>query len=88
VLILNEETRIARAKEVDIKNKDIVIIQTKAERLGMYLLGQSLFSKHLMQRFNPASIETVAVCTKGDSVLGPMAASYGIKVVVYPPDGR
>ena len=69
--------------EFEIENRDIVVIQTKAERLGMYLLGRALFSRHLMMPFRPRSIDTVAICTKGDAVLEPWAAAYGIKVVVY-----
>ena len=69
--------------EVEIENRDIVVLQTKASRLGMYLLGQALFSRHLMMPFRPRSIDTVAICTKGDAVLEPWAAAYGIKVVVY-----
>lgn len=66
-----------------IEDRDIVVIQTKAKRLGMYLLGQALFSRHLMIPFRPRSIDTVAICIKGDAVLEPLAAEYGIKVVVY-----
>jgi hypothetical protein len=83
VVILGAPNQIAKFNEVDVRNEDIVIIQTKAQRLGMYLLGQALFSKHLMKPFRPRSIKTVAVCTKGDSVLEPLAKRYGIKVVVY-----
>lgn len=83
VVILGAPTVIAKANEVEIKNRDIVIIQTKAERLGMYLLGQALFSRHLMAAFEPRTIETVAVCTKGDAVLEPIALTHGIKVKVY-----
>ena len=38
VIILNEETRIAKANEVEIEGKDIIVVQTKANRLGMYLM--------------------------------------------------
>ena len=83
VVILDAPHLIANHREVEIENRDIVVIQTKAERLGMYLLGQALFSRHLMMPFRPRSIDTVAICTKGDAVLEPWAAAYGIKVVVY-----
>ena len=85
IIILNGPFSIARTNDVDVTGKDVVVIQTKAHRLGMYLLGQALFSKHLIERFHPRTIETVAICTKGDAVLGPIAAKYGIKVVVYAP---
>jgi hypothetical protein len=38
-----------------------VIVQTKANRLGMYLLGQAFFSAQLMRRFHPRSVESVAL---------------------------
>ncbi len=87
VVILGGPHVIGKADEVEIKNRDIVIIQTKAPyTLGMYLLGQALFSRHLMERFQPKSIESVAICTKGDAVMEGLAERYGIKVVVYPPN--
>jgi len=49
----------------------------------MYLLGQALFSRDLMAEFKPKSIETVAICTKGDARLEQLALRYGIRVVVY-----
>ena len=83
VVLLDSPHLIANHREVEIENRDIVVIQTKASRLGMYLLGQALFSRHLMMPFRPSSVDTVAICTKGDAVLEPLAAEYGIKVVVY-----
>ena len=83
VIVLGGPHCIAKTKEVDVEGEDIIVVQTKANRLGMYLLGQALFSRELMKPFRPKSIETVAICTKGDSVLEPIAESYGIRVVVY-----
>ena len=83
VVLLDSPHLVANHREVEIENRDIVVIQTKASRLGMYLLGQALFSRHLMMPFRPSSVDTVAICTKGDAVLEPLAAEYGIKVVVY-----
>ncbi len=63
--------------------RDVVIVQTKAKRLGMYLLGQVLFSKHLVERhFKPRSVRTIALCTATDAALGPTAADHGVEVVV------
>lgn len=83
VVILDSPHLIGNYREAEIENRDIVVIQTKASRLGMYLLGQALFSRHLMMPFRPRSVDTVAICTKGDAVLEPLAMGYGIKVVVY-----
>ena len=83
VIILNEETRIAKANDVEIEGKDIIVVQTKANRLGMYLMGQALFSKELMLKFKPKSIKTVAICVKDDLVMRALTNKYKIEVVVY-----
>lgn len=84
VIILGAPFEIKKAKAVNLEGKDIVVIQTKAARLGMYLLGQALFSARLVERFRPASIRSVAICTKGDAALEPLAKEYGVEVVIYP----
>lgn len=83
VVILGEKTEILKAHEVEIRGKDIVVIQTKANRLGMNLLGQAVFSAELMKSHRPKSIRSVAICVAGDSVLEPVANKFGIEVVVY-----
>jgi hypothetical protein len=53
----------------------------------MYLMGQALFSAELLKRFNPRSIESVAIVTKDDAVLRPIFEKYeGMRVVVCPPE--
>ena len=42
----------------------------------MYLMGQAFFSAHLMMRFNPRSIVSVAFYRKYDDVVGPIFESY------------
>jgi hypothetical protein len=58
------EFRIAKQSEIKIKDEDVVVLQAKARRLGMYLMGQAFFSAQLIQRFGPRSIESVALVTK------------------------
>ena len=72
VIIKDGEHRIARKSEVDLEGRDIVVVQTKASRLGMYLMGQALFSAKLLERFKPRSITAVALCRVSDSVLAPL----------------
>ena len=72
------------SNEVEIAGQDVIVVQTKAKRLGMYLLGQAVFSAELIKRHNPKSVRTVAICTEGDSVLEPLARDYGVEIVVYP----
>ena len=76
VIIRGGENRIAHASEVNLEGKDIIIVQTKAGRLGMYLMGQAFFPAELMKRFKPKLILSVALCLKDDSVLRPIFESY------------
>jgi len=86
VILPSEEFRVARQEDISIEGKDVVVVQTKAGRLGMHLLGQALFSSHLMQRFGPRSVLSVALCGQDDAVLRPVFEEYrGMKVVVCPP---
>ena len=69
--------------KIHVKGKRTVVIQTKAGPLSMSLLGQTLFSGHLMEEFNPAEpIELIALCTKSDTVLNALAERYNIRVEV------
>jgi hypothetical protein len=75
----------AQQSEVSVEGKDIIVVQTKASRLGMYVMGQTFFSAQLMQRFKPRSIESVALVLQDDAVLRPLLEQYsGMHVVVYP----
>lgn len=83
LIIQGEPKVIAKATEVTIKGKNIIVLQTKANRLGMNLMGQAIISKKLMERFEPNSIRSVAICTEGDLVLEPLLKDYGIELVIY-----
>ena len=86
IILPSEEFRIAKQNEVSIEGKDVVVVQTKAKRLGMPLLGQTLFSAELIKKFfRPRSVLSVALCTKDDAVLRTLFEKYpGMKVVVCP----
>ena len=87
VIIKGGECRIARQLEVSVEGQDVVVVQAKAQRLGMYLMGQALFSAQLMTAFRPRSIESVALVAQDDSVLRPLFERYeGMRVVVCPPE--
>jgi hypothetical protein len=71
--------------EGSVQGKAVTVIQTKDSRLGMYLMGQTLFSTKLMERLGVASVKSVAVCTEDDSVLRPYLEDFPqCKVVVVP----
>jgi hypothetical protein len=83
IIVLGEDRRIADRGEHD---KDVIVVQTKAQRVGMYLLGQAFFSRVLVEElFSPRSVRTVALCAADDDVLRPMAERFGIEVVVDTP---
>ena len=72
IIIKGGEFRIAKQSDVTVDGADVVVVQAKAKRLGMYLMGQALFSAELLKRFNPRSVESVALVTKDDAVLRPL----------------
>ena len=84
VIIEDGDHRIAsRGKTVSLDGHDIVVVQTKASRLGMYLLGQAFFSRELIKdRFAPRSIRTIALCAIDDAILHPIAERFGVEVVI------
>ena len=83
VILPDEPFERRYASEVDLQGKEVIVVQTKARRLGMPVMGQALFSARLIEAFGPASIRSVVICTKGDSVLEPLLAEYGLELVVY-----
>lgn len=95
IILPNGPHRVARSAEVDLKDQDVIVVQTKASRLGMYVMGQALFSAELVQRFQPASVKSVIICTADDLVLRPLLDRYPhVEVVLmdaaqqqYEPDG-
>lgn len=87
VIIRGDECRIAKQSEISIEGRDVTVVQTKAERLGMYLMGQAFFSAQLLLPFRPRSIESVALVARDDDVLRPLFEQYpGMRVVVCPPE--
>lgn len=84
-----ENRRVSHGESIEIRGKSITVIQAKARRLNMPLMGQSFFSAKLMERFEPASIHSVALCTQDDPELRPLLEAYpGFEVVVLPMSGR
>ncbi|MCA1716187.1 MAG: hypothetical protein LC781_04755 [Actinobacteria bacterium] len=86
VIVKDGEHRIARQPEITLEGKDVVVVQTKAGRLGMYLMDQAFFSAQLIRAFGPSSVTSVALCNRDDSVLRPLFEQYpDMQVVVCPP---
>jgi hypothetical protein len=83
VIVLGEEKRVQIGGTFNLEDRDIVVVQTKATRLGMYLMGQTLFSREIIKRFKPRSIRAVAICGKGDPEMERLCESFEIEVVIY-----
>src|SRR5690349_19684039 len=84
LVLIGGPNRVAGRGEVppELAERDVVVIQTKANRLGMNVLGQALFSAELVRSARPRLIRTIALCTADDEVLRPLAVRHGIEVVV------
>jgi len=53
LIVLGEEKALSESRDFPIEGRDVIAVQTKASRLGMYLMGQCLFSLELVKRFRP-----------------------------------
>lgn len=72
-------------RDLSLRDQDVIVVQAKANRLGMYLMGQTLFSAELVRRFSPKSVQSVALCREDDAVLRPLLEAIpGMSVVVVP----
>lgn len=87
VIVVGEPTSICPTNYVDVAGKDVVVVQTKAQCLGMYLMGQTVFSRDLMKQHKPRSIRSIALCTKDDLVMRPLLEAYEDCEVVIAPEG-
>ncbi len=84
LIVLGEATTLSENRTVDISGRDVIVVQTKAQRLGMHLMGQCLFSKLLVEQLGPRSVTSVALCTKDDAALRPLLEQYdGCEVVIH-----
>lgn len=84
VIVLGKEKAVQTGGTYDLEGEDVIVIQTKSGRLGMYLLGQAYFSGFLLEAFGPKSIKSVAICGKGDVVMEQLAKEHDVEVVVIP----
>jgi hypothetical protein len=80
LVILGEKSQIANRNEQPrtLDNEDIIVIQTKPERLGPYLFGQALLSPQLIRlSWRPRSLRSVLLCAAENPDLGdPLATVY------------
>ena len=87
LIVLGEPTSRTTFKDFDLRGRDVVVIQTKAKRLGLYLMGQCLFSRDLVLELGAKSVRSIALCTKDDAVLRPLLEAHeGCEAVVFDGD--
>ena len=84
IIVLGEEKSNRKGGSFNFKGRDIIVIQTKSNRLGMTLMGQAYFSREIMKRYNPKSIKAVAICGSGDAEMEALCKEADIEVVVIP----
>lgn len=84
LIVLGEPDQISGERDFDIGGRDVIVVQSKAKRLGMYLMGQTLFSLELVRRMKPSSARAVAVCSIDDPVMRELLEHHeGCSVSVY-----
>lgn len=87
LIVLGEQKQLSESRDFPIDGRDVIAVQTKASRLGMYLMGQCLFSLELVKRLAPRSVTSIALCTADDVLLRPLLEAHeGCKVVVFDGD--
>ncbi len=87
LVILDAPFEISNDVHREIADKDVVVIQSKNKRLGMYLMGQTLFSRDLILAKGAKSVRSVAVCRKDDKVMRPLLLAHkNIEVHFCPPE--
>lgn len=52
-----------------VKGKRVIVIQSKARRLGMSLIGQVVVSRELLKDLKARVVKSVGVCREDDKVL-------------------
>ena len=83
LIVLGEPTSLSTSKHYDLTGKDVIVIQAKAKRLGMSLMGQCIFSRDLVLQLGASSVRSVAICTKDDAALRPLLEAHdGCEVVI------
>lgn len=67
------------------KGKKVIVIQSKAKRLGMYFIGQPIVSRELMKALGANEVISVAVHHKNDPVMLKILKRFKkCETVVYP----
>ena len=87
VIVLGEKAERRGPRKGDrelVKGKEVIVIQSKARRLGMSLIGQVVVSYKLLESLGADVIKSVGVCKEDDKVLHEVLKTFEkCEAVVY-----
>ena len=87
VIVLGEKAERRGPKKGDrelVMGKRVIVIQSKARRLGMSLIGQVVVSRELLKDLKAKVVKSVGVCCEDDKVLHQVLRRFKkCEVVVY-----
>jgi hypothetical protein len=63
-------------EHVSLVDRRVIVIQAKAGRIGMYLMGQALFSARLALACGAASVRSILLCHQPDGALLPLLKPF------------
>ena len=85
VILPDEPHRRAIFRDYDnLAGRNVIVVQTKASRMGMYLMGQALFSARLVVAQGAKSVRSILMCAGSDSALLPLLKPFPeVEVWIY-----
>jgi hypothetical protein len=80
VIVLGEKAE----RRGPLKGKEVIVIQSKARRLGMSLIGQVIVSRELLTDLKAKVVKSVGVCREDDQILRAVLGRFKkCEAVVY-----
>jgi hypothetical protein len=77
LILPDEPHRRARPADYpDLEGRSVIVVQTKAARMGMYLMGQALFSARLALAAGTTNVRSILLCRKPDAALLPLLKPF------------
>jgi len=87
VIVLGEKAERRGPRKGDrelVKGKRVIVIQSKARRLGMSLIGQVVVSRELLKDLKAKVVKSVGVCREDDQILRDVLGRFKkCEAVVY-----
>ena len=65
-----------------VRDRHVIAVQAKNSRLGMTVMGQAVFTVGLLERFKPASIQSIALVRGDDVILSSLLKPFPAVTVV------